>query len=266
MATDKAQHYRLEKQVAGRLRESSAEERAALYKWAYDTIYSSVPGLREEALGKSAADTAKEVALLKRFIRPGDTYLEVGPGNCGTALQICEVASEVIAVDVSEELVRSIKPPSNFTFCLSDGVTIPLESETVDVAFSNQLMEHLHPVDASEQVKNIYNVLKTGGQYVCITPNRLTGPHDVSRSFDETATGLHLKEYTYGELDELLRSVGFRKTQLFVGLPPLVLQSGISVMRPVEWVLSILPVRLRKLLTFNRVASHLMGIRLVATK
>jgi SAM-dependent methyltransferase len=80
---------------------------------------------------------------------------------------------------------------------------------SVDVAYSHQLMEHLHPDDALEQLQNIYQALKPGGIYICITPNRLSGPHDVSRYFDEVATGFHLKEYTVTELNDLFHAVGF---------------------------------------------------------
>ena len=61
-------------------------------------------------------------------------------------------------------------------------------------------MEHLHPDDALEQLQNIYSALVPGGIYLCITPNRLSGPQDVSRDFDMVATGFHLKEYTISEL------------------------------------------------------------------
>ena len=36
---------------------------------------------------------------------------------------------------------------------------------------------------------NLYRALKPGAVYVCITPNRLSGPHDISLYFDSVATG-----------------------------------------------------------------------------
>jgi SAM-dependent methyltransferase len=87
----------------------------------------------------------------------------------------------------------------------------------VDVVYSQQLMEHLHPDDALDQLRNIFEALKPGGRYICVTPNRITGPHDISRHFDEVAAGFHLKEYTIGELARLFRHVGFRTTTLYVG-------------------------------------------------
>lgn len=62
-------------------------------------------------------------------------------------------------------------------------------------------MEHLHPDDAYEQLQEIYNALIPGGIYICITPNRLSGPHDVSQYFDSIATGFHPKEYTTVEMN-----------------------------------------------------------------
>ena len=71
---------------------------------------------------------------------------------------------------------------------------------SVDLAFSDQLMEHLHPDDAVEQLRNIHRALKPGGVYVCVTPNRLYGPSDISAFFDDEARGFHLKEYSLDEI------------------------------------------------------------------
>ena len=37
------------------------------------------------------------------------------------------------------------------------------------------------------QLKNIYSALFPDGVYICLTPNRLSGRHDISRYFDEVA-------------------------------------------------------------------------------
>ena len=81
---------------------------------------------------------------------------------------------------------------------LSDGVSVEVPAASVTLAYSNQLMEHLHPDDALVQLRNIVRALAPGGLYVR-HPNRLTGPHDISMYFDRVATGFHLKEYTATE-------------------------------------------------------------------
>ena len=98
------------------------------------------------------------------------------------------------ALDVSDEIATRITLPANCKLVLSDGLTVAVPEGSIDVAYSNQLMEHLHPDDAVEQLHNVYRALKPGGAYICITPNALWGPHDVSRRFDREPTGFHLKE------------------------------------------------------------------------
>ena len=96
---------------------------------------------------------------------------------------------------------------------LSDGVSIPVEATLI---FSNQLMEHLHPDDVREQLRNVVTALLPGGRYLCITPSRLNGPHDISRGVDKVARGFHLREYTYTELDRLFKDVGFARTRAVI--------------------------------------------------
>jgi hypothetical protein len=78
-------------------------------------------------------------------------------------------------------------------------------------------MEHLHAEDAIEQLQNIYTALAPGGSHICVTPNKWTGPHDISRYFDDEATGFHMRQYTASELHSLFIEVGFSKIRLCVG-------------------------------------------------
>ena len=56
---------------------------------------------------------------------------------------------------------------------------------------------------ALEQLQNIHRSLADDWLYICITPNRLDGPHDVSQYFDGVARGFHMKEYTTAALARL---------------------------------------------------------------
>jgi len=127
-------------------------------------------------------------------------------------------------------------------------------------------MEHLHPDDAHEQLHNILDVLKPGGVYICITPNRITGPHDISRGFDEEATGFHLKEYTTSELTALFRQVGFSKIRPHVGARGSYLPFHPWLLAGAEWLALALPPRLRRRLLRARILTTLLNIRIVATK
>ena len=196
-------------------------ERKALYSRVYDELFSRVPDhpqntwKNEPAL--QAARTARQARFLDRFLTADSVYLEVGPGDCHLALTIAQRVSRVYAVDVSELIAGNGELPANFKLIISDGVSIDVPPGTVRVAYSNQLMEHLHPDDALEQLGEIYRALGPGGVYVCITPHRYSGPHDISRFFDAEARGFHLKEYSYRELRELFRAAGFAATSPWAG-------------------------------------------------
>ena len=133
-------------------------------------------------------------------------------------------------------------------YCLDGGVhySVPLAGESVNVAYSNQLMEHLHPDDAVEQLRNIYDVLVPGGLYLCVTPSRLTGPHDISKYFDEVATGFHLKEYSISELHRLFQDVGFSKVRAYVGLLGVYMPFPLSLLSLFEKFVLKFPAKFRK--------------------
>jgi hypothetical protein len=134
---------------------------------------------------------------------------------------------------------------------------------TVRWAFSNQVMEHLHPDDAKEQLQNIYRWLEPGAPYVCLTPNYLNGLHDVSSYFDREPTGFHLKEYTTGELAALFREVGFRKIGVMFSMKFRIVVVPAGAVRPLEFVLSKLPFRLRNAIGYRQPVKQLLGLRLI---
>ena len=108
------------------------------------------------------------------------------------------------------------------------------ESDSIDLAYSNQLMEHLHPEDAIEQVKDIYRILKKGGKYICITPNGINGPHDISRFYGNELVGFHLKEYLPSELKKLFIANGFKRVRAYIIVKNKVFYLSIRLIRIVE--------------------------------
>jgi SAM-dependent methyltransferase len=204
--------------------------------------------------------------LLKRFLSRESVFLEIGCGDCAVSLEASKQVKQVFAVDVSKEIVSGIVKPRNFEFVLSDGRSVPITHNSAHVAYSNQLMEHLHPDDALVQLSDIYNALLPGGVYICLTPNRLTGPHDISKYFDTVATGFHLKEYTVSELSKMFRAVGFSRVKILVGGMGRFMRLSPFWMYPLEKVLETLPYSLRMHVVSNVFGNALLGIRLVGTK
>ncbi len=264
------EHYEIEKQLASKLRNASKEERRFLYRALYDELYQRVPHhpqLAQKADPEARSEIAsKQMKLLRHFLSPESTLMEIGPGDCCLSFEAARLVKKVYAVDVSEEITKSSRYPQNFELILSNGCSIPVPENTVNVAYSSELMEHLHPDDAHEQVGNVCKALAPGGVYICITPNRLYGPHDVSRYFDEVATGFHLREYTVTELAEIFQTIGFSKLRICISAKGFPFLLPVFPARWIEYLLAKLPYWLRRRIASWLPVRLLLGITLVATK
>jgi SAM-dependent methyltransferase len=260
----------IEKELAARLRDATRQERQSLYTVVYDELFRRLPDHPQLAL-KTNEQTrqrlvAQRVQLLSRYLHSNSTYLEIGPGDCSLAIAVAPLVRKVLAVDVSNEIAAGVVLPKNVELVISDGCSIPVPEGSIDIAYSDQLMEHLHPDDAREQLANVYRALAPGGVYVCITPNRLSGPHDVSRYFDEVATGFHLQEYTACELAAMFRAVGFRKLAALVGARGSHVAVPVAFLKGIEVLLTTLPRRFGKTLARGLPLRLILGVKLVARK
>jgi SAM-dependent methyltransferase len=267
------EHYRIERELADRLRQAPREERQGLYGVVYDELFQRVPEhpmLRAKASGSSLLkrqrDVGHQISFLRRFINRETVFAEVGAGDCALALRMAEFSRQVYAIDVSEQIVTDIRLPGNFKLILSDGCSIPVPDGSIDVAFSDQLMEHLHPDDAQEQLHNIYRSLVPNGIYVCVTPNRLYGPRDISGYFEDVASGFHLREYSARELRQLLITVGFREVRFYAGARGWFVRCPFFLIALVETMLESLPTRVRRFFADMAPMRALLGLRIAAIK
>lgn len=264
------EHYKIEKELASRLRNASKEERRYLYISLYNELYRRVPHhpqLSRKADAKTQFEVVSgQIRLLEHFLNPVSVFMEIGPGDCRLSLEIAKFIKKVYAVDVSEEITKNLIPTENFELIISDGCSIPVPENSINIAYSYQLIEHLHPDDAHEQIRNVYRALTQGGIYICITPNRLNGPHDISAYFDEVATGFHLKEYTTTELSDIFKAAGFSKVQVCISIKGYLLLLPVF---PVKWceyfLIMVPPVQRRKIANWLP-ARLILGITLIATK
>lgn len=262
------EHYQIEKELAQKLRHATREQRRGLYTEVYDELLKRVrhhPLLHARRTPEDIARAVNDqLARLAPYINKDTVFLEVGAGGCQLSLALTSRVKRVIAVDVSNEITAHVKPPPNFELVISNGTNIPVPPGSIDVAFSNQLMEHLHPDDAAEQLREIYTALAPGGTYLCFTPNSISGPHDVSRGFDPVATCLHLHEYTVSELDRMFKHVGFKHTQVL--LPRGNVRLPVSAVTALESCVGALPAPLSRKVAYLRPMRGFLGIRIVARK
>jgi SAM-dependent methyltransferase len=263
-------HYEIERKLAARLQSAPRERRLNMLTGLYEELFREVPDhprmVCKLTPEESRANVEAQMQFMRRFLRPHTTLLEIGPGDCAFSFAAARRVRHVYAVDVDAVLSRNAEPPANFRLFISDGVSVPVPAGSVDVAYSNQLMEHLHPDDAREQLTNIFAALAPTGLYICITPNRLDGPHDISRWFSDEPTGFHLKEYTVSELARIFRTAGFRRVSSYARLNGVWLRVPLALILALETMLHRAPANRRKALARRWPLRKLLNCALVAVR
>ena len=264
-------HYLVERELADRIRASrSFEERQAIFATMYDELFARVPDHPRLAARRADSDYREQsvqwnLAQLRPYLKPACTFLEVGAGDCALAARVAMEANHVYAVDISPS-AQAGKLPTNVEFIRTDGRQIDVPPESVDVAFSDQLMEHLHPEDAAAQLANVYRSLKSGGVYVCVTPNRVYGPSDISAFFDDEARGFHLKEYSLDEIRAAFLAAGFDRIHVYIGARGAFLRVPAWFVRGVEKFVTSLPDGLRRKVADHKATRALLGLRVAGIK
>lgn len=217
-------HYEVEKELAARLRASTREERPVLFQKLYQELFDRVPDhprlTRRESPEESQRKVEGQMRLLRPFLKPGGTLVEVAPGDCRLGYAACAAgAGRVIGVDISDQRLEADKAraPSAFELVVYDGYHLDLPAGIADVAFSYQFLEHLHPDDVRPHFDIVHRLLKPGGWYVFDTPHRFSGPHDISVVFGSELVGFHFQEWTLGDMSRHLRQCGFSTMQAIKG-------------------------------------------------
>lgn len=211
------QHYVLEKSLAQRILASSCENRRQIIIEAYDELFSKITwhSLLNESEEKKLQRLTTKQTFFEPLVNSHSAILDIGAGTGFWVRYLAKKgAGRYVGIDASKEiLVKRPDDPPNLEFYIMDATELNFPPDSFDVAFSSQLIEHLHPDDVEVHFASVYRVLKENGLYAFDTPSRITGPHDISKHFDEVASGFHLKEWVYGELAAYLKKVGFRKVQ-----------------------------------------------------
>ncbi len=230
-------HYLVEKEIAQRLKASDREERKRIYDSMYDELFAKVPDhprlTRRRDDGMTRLANVEKLSIISRFLRGQDVFAEFAPGDCRFALEIARRVHFVYGIDISDQRNPEDEAPDNFDLVVYDGYNLEaIKDSSVDIVFSDQLIEHFHPEDTKLHFELVLRILKPGGKYVFRTPHALTGPHDISAYFSDEPEGLHLKEWTYGELLKIVMSVGYSRFRMYVH------RKGINVRMPRVYFLS----------------------------
>lgn len=239
-------HYEIEHELANRLREASKTERRLLYSEVYEEL-----GRRVVLAGNHEAQRA-QVGLLLEFVGPfieGRTsFLEIGAGSCDLSLELARKLDRVWAVDAVDPSLAPGSTPDGFQFVPAGMIRELVPQASVDVAMSCHFVEHLHPDDLHDHLAEVLDLLVEGGTYLVVTPNRIYGPHDISRGFSDRAVGLHLREYTHRDLAREFRRAGFGEVGVVGRLGAPARSGGLGLIGALELLIDGLPARWRRAL------------------
>ena len=124
-------HYEVEKTLAARLRAAPREQRLHMLTGLYEELFREVPDhprlTRNHAPQSARRRIITQMRLLRRFLLPRMTVLEIGPGDCTFAFELAKSVRQVYGVEVDAVASRHSKPPrGTFAWFMSDGVSVPV--------------------------------------------------------------------------------------------------------------------------------------------
>jgi SAM-dependent methyltransferase len=260
-------HYAIERELADRLRSAeTADERRRLYSVVYKERTERIKHhpLVERAQDSvaTAAAATPHASLICTFVDKASVFCEVGAGDGAVARAVAPRVGRAIALDVTDALAIPDDRSVGYEFRIFDGFDLGMTDEA-DFVYSNDVAEHLHPDDFGDHARAVLKALRPRGHYLCVTPNRLSGPHDISEHFTDEPTGFHLREYTASELAHRLHTAGFRRTRLVLSIGGRRLGPALPVwpITVLENLLGLLPRSVRR-----RLARPLAAVKVIATK
>src|SRR3954468_24077461 len=101
-AVDIEHHYRVEIELADRLRSAPRAERLGLYGAVYDELFRRVPThpqlTRKVSDAERRAGVVDRIALIGRFIEAGTVFLEIRAGDGSLTVEVAERARQCYAL------------------------------------------------------------------------------------------------------------------------------------------------------------------------
>ncbi len=143
----------------------------------------------------------------------GAAVVDSGSGEgYGTAM-LAQVAEDVIGIELVDPVVAHARlAHPGCTYLQADICDTGLPTAATDVVVNLQVIEHLP--DVARFLGEQRRILRTGGELVVATPNRLTfTPHS-----HEPTNVFHVEEFTAAELVERLEQVGGFAVDQVLGL------------------------------------------------
>ncbi len=206
-------------------------ERAAVVRQAYESVCLILDEISQRnvatgslSMGMDHRYTRFVVKMLEQQRRCGRDggLFELGFGSGILLNQAAEHGFRVGGLEVAGQLFQQAqeKLPECFhpNLWLGDfqSMNMDVHRSSYSVAYWNDVFEHIPVDEISDYLERLFDLLMPGGVLITITPNWHMRPSDCTDMIlppRNEAIGFHLKEYTLGEVRQLLLAAGFARVQ-----------------------------------------------------
>lgn len=110
-------------------------------------------------------------------VRPGKTCMETGSGTGRLSLRLAENGASSLLLDVSKEAIVFSKRLATLRhveadFIVGSILNLPFVSSCLDFVWNGGVLEHFMPEDQERIIHEALKVLKPGGKFIAIVPNK----------------------------------------------------------------------------------------------
>lgn len=152
--------------------------------------------------------------LVAALIIPPKSVVDIGCGDGRLSIHLASLGNTVTGVDVSDVALESARAtlaqidPSiaaRVRLAKGDARNLPIPDASMDAAVSCDFVEHITRDMFVHHLAEVRRILKPEGLYALYTPSRLYSPGP---------SGLHLHEYSIGDLAAIAKDAGFQLTPI----------------------------------------------------
>ena len=149
--------------------------------------------------------------LIKRYIQPDSTFLEIGCGDMSLSKFVDPPQwYNGLDLELTEfHIKRNYNYKSNLNIVLASAAQIPAKDSIADLLVSTETLEHIPEIDQS--VQEIHRLAKNKAIFICSIPNNYChkyikkGPHQG-----------HINNWTYDEFINYMGEYGFELVEGFM--------------------------------------------------
>ena len=167
-------------------------------------------GITKEQFVNSGEADYKRLVLNDMMIDSRKSILDIGCGTGRMTEFMAKDFEQVYGVDISETMIKEGRERliglSNVRLYETDGNTFPLPDNSIDIAFSYIVFQHIKTKEMVESnFRDVYRVLKKGGLFKVLL--RADQPENMDKWWNGVS-------YNEEEIDTLCKTIGFTLLKL----------------------------------------------------